>query len=270
MRIRSVKPEFWRSKTISELDWDVRFVLKGLESYVDDNGVGKDDIELIVTEVFPRDYFRNPRETVERVSEAISALAQAGLIVRYVFNGEPLLYIDKWKEIQRVDKPNKGRFPRPDGTLEYSEVVDRESYRSPRENFANTPETLAPVTGEQRSRGAGEQAEPKPSRAPEESAASPTSERSAPPPEFCPKHPGGTDNPCRACQRHREARERWDCEQAARVTIERNDAIQRRRDCKVCDGTGWRLDSPDDQAIKCDHPALQLVHSDANPGRVAG
>ncbi|MBN7466111.1 hypothetical protein I3U66_10915, partial [Mycobacteroides abscessus subsp. massiliense] len=47
MRIRSTRPEFWRSKTIAQLDWDVRLVLKGLEAYVDDNGVGKDDIELI-------------------------------------------------------------------------------------------------------------------------------------------------------------------------------------------------------------------------------
>lgn len=72
MRIRSTKPEFWRSERIASVNWDARLVLKGLESYVDDNGVGVDDIALIVTDVFPRDMLASPRETVARVSEAIS------------------------------------------------------------------------------------------------------------------------------------------------------------------------------------------------------
>jgi hypothetical protein len=156
VRIRSTKPEFWKSNTIAELSWDERLVLKGLESYVDDNGVGKDDIELIATEVFPRDTFRNPRETLARLTEAISNIHRHGLIARYVADGEKLLYVDKWADIQRVDKPNRGRFPRPDGTLEYIQPVNRESYRNPRESFGNPPEVLAPVTGEQRNRGTEE------------------------------------------------------------------------------------------------------------------
>ena len=83
MRIRSTKPEFWKSRRIASVSWDARLVLKGLESYVDDNGVGVDDIELIVTDVFPRDMFANGRETVARVSEAITELHQAGLVHRY-------------------------------------------------------------------------------------------------------------------------------------------------------------------------------------------
>lgn len=157
MRIRSTKPEFWRSKTIAQLNWDVRFVLKGLESYVDDNGVGKNDIALIASDVFPRDLSARTSETLARLSEAISALSDAGLIVLYEMDGDDLLYVDKWKDIQRVDKPNRGRFRRPDGTLEYAEVVDRETYRNARGTLARTSETLAPVTGEQGNRGTGEQ-----------------------------------------------------------------------------------------------------------------
>jgi hypothetical protein len=156
MRIRSTKPEFWRSKTIAALPWDVRLVLKGLESYVDDNGVGKDDIALIAADVFPRDLSSNPRDTLARLSEAISLLSERGLIARYEDDGEELLYIDRWKELQRIDKPAKGRFRRPDGTLEYGEDVNRDSYAKPRETVASPPETLAPGTGEQGNRGAGE------------------------------------------------------------------------------------------------------------------
>lgn len=157
MRIRSTKPEFWTSKTIAALPWDVRLVLKGLESYVDDNGVGKDDLALIASDVFPRDLVANPRDTLARLSEAISTLSDGGLIARYEVDDEDLLYIDKWNKLQRIDKPARGRFRRPDGTLEYSEEVNRDSYRSPRETVASPPEKVAPVTGEQGNRGTGEQ-----------------------------------------------------------------------------------------------------------------
>jgi hypothetical protein len=155
MRIRSTKPEFWRSKTIATLDWGVRLVLKGLESYVDDNGVGKDDIALIAADVFPRDLSGNPPETLARLSEAISELHAANLVARYQVDGEELLYIDRWKDLQRIDKPARGRFRRPDGTLEYSEDVARESYRKPREDVARAPEVPAPGAVEQWSSGAG-------------------------------------------------------------------------------------------------------------------
>jgi hypothetical protein len=155
MRIRGTKPEFWRSERIASVDWDARLVLKGLESYVDDNGVGRDDIALIVGEVFPRDMLANPRETVARVSEAISRLFQAGLVWRYVVDGTRLLFVSFWESVQRIDKPGKGRHPRPDGTLNYGESQIRESVASPRES-------VAPVTGEQGNRGTGEKEPPNP------------------------------------------------------------------------------------------------------------
>ena len=150
MRIRSTKPEFWKSRRIASVSWDARLVLKGLESYVDDNGVGVDDIELIVTDVFPRDMFAKGSETVARVSEAITELHRAGLVHRYEARGDKLLYISWWESIQRIDKPGKGRNPRPDGTLDYKESEIRESVASP-------PETVAPGTGEQGNRGTEEQ-----------------------------------------------------------------------------------------------------------------
>ncbi|WP_229382304.1 hypothetical protein [Microbacterium schleiferi] len=149
MRIRSTKPEFWRSSRIASVGWDARLVLKGLESYVDDNGVGKDDLALIVGDVFPRDMLANPRDTLARVSEAISDLHQAGLIHRYEVDGTELLYISFWEDVQRIDKPGKGRFPRPDGTFDYKASVIRESVANPRES-------VAPGTGEQGNRGTGD------------------------------------------------------------------------------------------------------------------
>lgn len=204
MRIRSTKPEFWRSRRISSVSWDARLVLKALESYVDDNGVGVDDIELIVTETFPRDMFANGSETVARVSEAISELRQAGLVWRYVLNGDHLLFISFWEEVQRIDKPGKGRNPRPDGTFNYRDSVIRDSLASP-------PETLAPGTGEQGNRGTEEQG----SRGGAE----------APAPSTCGKHSHWDhDQPCRACARDRQVHE----EEQQRVAAERRRESRRK------------------------------------------
>ena len=129
-------------------------MLKGLESYVDDNGVGKDDLALVVADVFPRDLSRNPTGTLQRVSEAISTLRSAGLLWRYVDNGTALLYVAFWESVQRIEKPTRGRFPRPDGTMNYRDSLIRESLP---EDSGNPPGTLRPGTGEQGNRGTGEQ-----------------------------------------------------------------------------------------------------------------
>lgn len=151
MRIRSTKPEFWRSERIASVSWDARLVLKGLESYVDDNGVGKDDLALIVADVFPRDLSRNPTGTLQKVSEALSALRNAGLIWRYDSNGTRFLFVSFWETTQRIEKPTRGRFPRPDGTLNYRDSEIRES-------SGNLPVVLPEPSGlEQGNRGTEEQ-----------------------------------------------------------------------------------------------------------------
>ena len=170
MRIRSTKPEFWRSRRVAGVSWDARLVLKGLESYVDDNGVGKDDLALIVGDIFQRDLVANPRDTLARVSEAISELHEAGLLHRYEDEGTDLLYIAFWESIQRIDKPGKGRYRRPDGTLAYGESEIRESVASPRES-------VAPGTGEQGNRGTGEQGNSDEADASSCAALEPTTER---------------------------------------------------------------------------------------------
>lgn len=119
---------------MARFDWGTRLVLKGLESYVDDNGVGKDDIALIAADVFPRDLSGNPHETLRQLAEAVQRLTAAGLVVRYEADGEELIYIDRWKDWQYIQHPKAGRFPRPDGTMEYKDDVDPASYMKPHED----------------------------------------------------------------------------------------------------------------------------------------
>ena len=146
MRIRSIKPEFWTSDDITELAIEDRFLFIGLWSYVDDNGVGRDEEHLIVASLFPRDMFLDPRETVARVSRGLSNLAAKGLILRYQADGKAYLEITTWSRHQRIDKPNKPRFPQHDANPDTLATPSRQSRETP-----------APGTGEQGNRGTGEQ-----------------------------------------------------------------------------------------------------------------
>src|SRR5687768_12953988 len=53
MRIRNIKPEFWRSVDVKSLSPEDRLLFIGLWSYVDDNGVGVDDHRQIAADLFP-------------------------------------------------------------------------------------------------------------------------------------------------------------------------------------------------------------------------
>jgi len=150
MRIRSIKPEFWRSADITALPLEDRLLFVGLWSYVDDNGVGRDELPVIVADLFAGDMFADSRETVARVSRGLSNLFSASLIDRYEVDGKSYLMICKWDKHQRIDKPAKERFPRSDGILE----VTREQFATP---SRDSRDTLAPGAVEQGSSGTGEQ-----------------------------------------------------------------------------------------------------------------
>lgn len=266
MRIRSTKPEFWRSETIGALDWDTRLVLKGLESYIDDNGVGKDSVALICADVFPHDLARDP-ETIARVSRALQKLAEANLIVRYSINGHRFVYVRRWKSIQRVDKPNAGRYPRPDGSMNYADDVDesvcpaqpgdevapREDSRNIREDFQNSPDTLAPGTGEQRSRGTGEQIPVGATEVCHQGAGT------VAPPRKCFRHINDPNPPdCGGCAAARRAHDAWIRDQKAVAAKREQDELEERRrakslreNCPICNGTNWIPDT--EPAQKCNH-----------------
>lgn len=156
MRIRSIKPEFWRSEDISSLDIPDRLLFIGLWSYVDDNGVGQDRESLVAADLFADDLSRDPRETLARVSGGLERLSEAGRIVRYTVDGRAYLAVTNWERHQRIDKPNKPRYPLP--TSENAVLTDTLATpsRHPRETLATPsrhPRAWNRGTGEQGNRG---------------------------------------------------------------------------------------------------------------------
>lgn len=150
MRIRTIKPEFWASEDIARLSWSARLLFIGLWSYVDDNGVGRDNERLIIAELFPLE--DDPRETLASVSRDLQTLAAGNLIVRYTVESRSYLAVVTWNEHQRIDRPNRGRYPcAPPLTC---------TSRDPRETLATVSRRsraiCAPGTEEQRNRGTEE------------------------------------------------------------------------------------------------------------------
>lgn len=120
MRIRSIKPEFWSSDDIAELEWDDRLLFIGLWSYVADSGVGRDNPKLITADLFPLE--DDPIETLATVSRGLARLSEAGLITRYEVKGKRYLHINEWTAHQRIDKPTRSPFPPP--TCEDAVIVE--------------------------------------------------------------------------------------------------------------------------------------------------
>jgi hypothetical protein len=111
MRIRTIKPSFWRSDDITALPLDLRLLFVGLWSYVDDNGVGLDDYRLIAADLFALE--EDQIAIREFVRDGVATLSRGLLVVRYKVEQKSLIFIPKWDLHQKVDRPNKARYPRP-------------------------------------------------------------------------------------------------------------------------------------------------------------
>jgi hypothetical protein len=151
MRIRTIKPEFYRSEDIAALPRDVRLLFIGLWSYVDDNGVGIDDYRQIAADLFALE--EDPKETRDWVRESLATLSRVSLTVHYKINGRAYLFIPSWDRHQKIDKPGKARYPRPP-----ADYTPPTSDNDPGGGQLATPsrdlrETPGPGTGEQGNRG---------------------------------------------------------------------------------------------------------------------
>lgn len=150
MRIRSIKPEFWRSEDVNTLRLEDRLLFIGLWSYVDDNGVGIDRFSNICADLFAHDLSVSPHDTLMRVQEGLKRLQTLGVIVRYSVEGKDYLEIANWSKHQKINRPSPGRYPR-------SEAAEAMNHDVLTESSLHPHESSRPGTGEQGSRGAGEQ-----------------------------------------------------------------------------------------------------------------
>lgn len=112
MRIRSIKPEFWRSPDTAHLDMFTRLLFIGLWNYVDDNGVGDDDVDLIRSDLFPRD--TNVEELSLRIHGGLTELSVRAQVTRYRHRetGRRYLHVTNWHH-QKINRPSRSNKPLP-------------------------------------------------------------------------------------------------------------------------------------------------------------
>lgn len=96
------------SKSVNALS-DFQFrVWAYLITYVDDYGRGSADPELLKGLVFPR----RKGVTESQIKNALTVLANTGMITLYEVDGESYLYFPKWEQHQRI-RNKMSKFPAP-------------------------------------------------------------------------------------------------------------------------------------------------------------
>jgi hypothetical protein len=113
VRIRTIKPEFWSSLTVSELPVAARLTFIGLWNYADDEGRGVFDPRLIRAAIWPLE----DNVTVAKVQGHLDALTAARLITVYSDGDRSYFSVTGWEEHQSISKPRPSRFPAPSVTL---------------------------------------------------------------------------------------------------------------------------------------------------------
>lgn len=113
-RIRSIKPEVRRSRTVTSWPRDVRLAWVYLWGYLDDEGRGIDDMRLVVAECFPLDRDITEKKmnnwldmmaTTKTVEDDIPPLC------RYEVAGRHYFHATKWAKHQKINRPQESRIP---------------------------------------------------------------------------------------------------------------------------------------------------------------
>lgn len=122
-RIRTIKPDFFRSKTVARLTAEERITFIGLWCHVDDDGRCELDLELIKADVWPRS-----RSICDILTDLV-ALERESLIIHYVLTepavSAPTLLTDRslicvtgFSEHQRINRRTPSKLPTPrDGRI---------------------------------------------------------------------------------------------------------------------------------------------------------
>ena len=125
-----------------------RLTFIGLWAYVDDNGVGRDVEKLIAAELYALE--DDPVATLAHVVASLDELSRGSRITRYTVGGKPYLSITGWSEHQKIDRPNKPRYPQAgeaDKPLTCDDAEPRDTLATPSRHPRDSPSTGAVEQG---------------------------------------------------------------------------------------------------------------------------
>jgi hypothetical protein len=106
-RIRSVKPEFFRSKKLAACSPRARLTFIGLWILADDEGRYEYEPELLKADLWPWEPEVTPKETDACVVE----LVERGRLCLYEHGGKAYLHVVNWHEHQKISHRSESRLP---------------------------------------------------------------------------------------------------------------------------------------------------------------
>ena len=109
-RIRTIKPEAFRSRTIKKLSYPARWTFFGLLVQVDDKGRAMDDIDLIRADVYPLEMDEVSAKDVEMHIEELSS-PSIDMVCRYSVDGQRFLHVINFGKHQRINRASESHIP---------------------------------------------------------------------------------------------------------------------------------------------------------------
>ena len=111
-RIRTIKPEFFRSRSLARCPLPARLTFAGLWTEADDHGRGVADPRILKGALWALD----DDVTHQHVSAHLDVLAETGHIQLYEHDGDTYYEIAKWSDHQAAAyRRGEPRHPEPDG-----------------------------------------------------------------------------------------------------------------------------------------------------------
>jgi len=112
VRIRTIKPSFWKDLDVCSLPVPIRLHYIGLWNYADDEGRGIDEPRLLKGELWPMDNAITPK----KIEDFMASLQASGRILRYTSEGgDALFQVRNWSQHQVINRPQPSLLPPPTG-----------------------------------------------------------------------------------------------------------------------------------------------------------
>lgn len=259
-RIRTFKPEFFRSPDTAKASPEARLLYMAMWSWADDFGIGETNLYGLLGFAFPDE----DELTVKDLQRLLKEVRGSYGVVFYEHHRRFFYAVPAWDEHQKTERRAARRNPGPDDPDSRPDLRFGTSSET-QGNSADTQCGSVLGTGEQGNRGTGE------------IGGSGTEvchqgADSVAPPQKCPRHINTPVPPsCGGCgdaRRHFDAWERKQ-QQAEHDELERRRSAKAavakaQKDCRLCDEDGWLLGedgTPAEPAVKCKAHHQEQAHA---------
>ena len=120
-RIRTVKPDLWRSPKMARVSRDARLLFIALLTEADDEGLLLASPKLLAGALYPHD----ADVTARKVEKWLAELATEGMVLLYRVDDATYAHIIGFLEHQRISHPTESVLPNPTG--EGAEILTNNS-----------------------------------------------------------------------------------------------------------------------------------------------